>query len=536
MGAIHNLDLLALATIVAGTVLIGFAAYVSKPSSVTNRMFFLFSIATALWGIFNYLSYQFQNPILALWLIRGIMFCAVWQAFFLHELFETFPNDVRTFSRHHRLILFPSVVAVSLLTLTPVVFSNVVGGTMAGEVARVESGPGIILFGLLAVSLVVRAVALLIIKTAEAKKDNRSGMLIMLGGIATTFTLVIVFNFVIAALFNNPIFVPYGALFMFPLVLSIGYAVLRHNIFNVKIAATALLIFSLAVVSFLEILFSRDIVSIVFRTSTFVLVLFSGVMLVRSVLREVQQRELIQQQEQGLEAANKQQESMLHFVSHEIKGYLAKSSAAFAAIVEGDYGAVSPDLRKMAENALGEVRQGVRTTMDILDASNFKRGTMLFNKVPFDLKAAVLSVTNDLRSVIEAKGIEFSVSIDEGSFTLVGDEPKFSQHIIRNLVDNSFRYTLSGKIMVSLERKGERAIFSVQDTGVGITPEDMHNLFTEGGHGKESIKVNVHSTGYGLFIAKQIIEAHSGTIRAESEGAGKGSRFVVEVPLLSTST
>jgi signal transduction histidine kinase len=69
------------------------------------------------------------------------------------------------------------------------------------------------------------------------------------------------------------------------------------------------------------------------------------------------------------------------------------------------------------------------------------------------------------------------------------------------------------------------------DTGVGITPEDMKRLFTEGGHGAESIKVNVHSTGYGLYIAKQIAEAHGGAIRAESEGKGKGSRFIVELPL-----
>ena len=66
--------------------------------------------------------------------------------------------------------------------------------------------------------------------------------------------------------------------------------------------------------------------------------------------------------------------------------------------------------------------------------------------------------------------------------------------------------------------------------GVGITPEDMQRLFTEGGHGKDSLKINVHSTGYGLYIAKSIVVAHGGKIWAESAGAGKGSRFVVELP------
>ena len=54
----------------------------------------------------------------------------------------------------------------------------------------------------------------------------------------------------------------------------------------------------------------------------------------------------------------------------------------------------------------------------------------------------------------------------------------------------------------------------------------MKNLSTLGGYGKDSIKVNVHSTGYGLFIAKQVVESHGGTIRAESDGAGKGTRMI----------
>ncbi len=72
--------------------------------------------------------------------------------------------------------------------------------------------------------------------------------------------------------------------------------------------------------------------------------------------------------------------------------------------------------------------------------------------------------------------------------------------------------------------------FTIIDTGVGISPEDMPKLFTEGGHGTHSKEINPDSTGFGLSIAKQIVEAHSGTIRAESQGSGVGSTFIVELP------
>jgi signal transduction histidine kinase len=99
------------------------------------------------------------------------------------------------------------------------------------------------------------------------------------------------------------------------------------------------------------------------------------------------------------------------------------------------------------------------------------------------------------------------------------------------LIDNSISYTPTGSIGVSLKKESNKIILTVKDTGVGITDEDKKHLFTEGGHGKDSQKVNVHSTGYGLFITKSIVEAHGGTVRAESEGQDKGSTFTVEFPI-----
>lgn len=231
-----------------------------------------------------------------------------------------------------------------------------------------------------------------------------------------------------------------------------------------------------------------------------------------------------------LAAANAAQENLLHFISHEVKGYLTKSEAAFAAIVQGDYGDVSGELLKMAAAALEDVRKGVETVMGILEASNLKKGTVAFKKEKFDFKALVEKVITEQRPAAYEKRLGLDLSIEPGEYLYAGDEAKMHEHVIRNLVDNSIKYTPSGTVKVELSRKDNAIRFVVQDTGVGITPEDKVNLFTEGGHGKDSIKVNVHSTGYGLYIAKQIVEAHGGKISAESEGQGKGSKFIVELP------
>lgn len=231
-----------------------------------------------------------------------------------------------------------------------------------------------------------------------------------------------------------------------------------------------------------------------------------------------------------LELANREQESLLHFISHEVKGYLTESQAGFASIVEGDFDAVPPQVKTMATSALASVRRGVATVMDILNASNLKKGLVLYAKKSFDFKAAVLTAIEELKPAAEEKHLSFDIAIREGSFMTTGDEHKLKQHTIRNLIDNAIKYTPKGVICIELARTDGHFRFSVQDNGVGITPEDMARLFTEGGHGKDSLKTNVHSTGYGLYIAKKVVEAHGGKIWAESKGGGQGARFIVELP------
>ncbi|MBI5456313.1 HAMP domain-containing histidine kinase [Candidatus Kaiserbacteria bacterium] len=231
-----------------------------------------------------------------------------------------------------------------------------------------------------------------------------------------------------------------------------------------------------------------------------------------------------------LEVTTKRQESLLHSIAHEVKSYLTKSESALSVIADGDVGAVPDSVKSVANTALSETRKGVDTVMGILDASNFKSGTMALEKKQFDAKASVLEIVEDIRSAAARKGLSLDTTIDGGTFMLEGDEAKLRRHVLRNLIDNAVRYTSHGEVRVLLAHAGRMIVFSVKDSGVGITPEDMQVLFTEGGKGKNSSAVNPESTGYGLYVARMIVEAHGGKIWAESAGAGKGARFFVELP------
>ena len=349
-----------------------------------------------------------------------------------------------------------------------------------------------------------------------------------------TFLLMFAFSWgnIIGSFTDEWEIAQYGLFGMPVFIAFLLYTIVRYKLFNIKLVGAVALVLVLCALNF-ALLFVDDVVS--FRSvaiATLSISLIFGLILIRSVNREVAQRELIEIQERELELVNQQQENLLHFISHEIKGFLTEGQNAFAGIVEGDYGDASPQLMALARTALEKMRAGVDTVMNILDASNLKKGTVSYKKEKYDFRDVVEKSMDVMVLRAQAKNLAIDWTVDgNSSYTAVGDKEKIQEHVVRNLIDNAIRYTPKGSIHVSLTRASKNIRFSVKDTGVGITEEDKARLFTEGGHGKDSIKVNVDSTGYGLFIAKQVTEAHGGTIRAESEGAGKGSEFVVMMPL-----
>ncbi|MFA6050369.1 MAG: HAMP domain-containing sensor histidine kinase [Candidatus Paceibacterota bacterium] len=225
-------------------------------------------------------------------------------------------------------------------------------------------------------------------------------------------------------------------------------------------------------------------------------------------------------------------QNLLHFISHEIKGWLTKNEAAFAAIVEGDFGPVSDDLRNHAQQALEDTRRGVTTLIDILNAASHKNGVVSYSSEMFDLGTMLSDVVEKQKKTLRGKNVSFAVNIGKGPFMISGDKVQIRDHVIKNLIDNAVKYAKHGEIEVSLNNKAGKIILAVKDNGVGISEEDMKKLFTEGGRGKNAMKVNAHSTGYGLFIAKHIVDAHNGRIWAESEGEGEGAAFYVELTSL----
>lgn len=520
-----NFDLLLVAVAIAGTVLLGSVIFLNNTKSVTNRAFLYFSVLTAVWGISNYLEYRFTTANEILWALRLHLFVSVLHAFFFFRLAYVFPKEKIDFPLWYRYALVPIVLIIMSVVLTPLVFSSVDTLAPAGQVTRATPGSGIGLFVLTALGLLVSSLVILFRRTIKASGIERRQSLVLSVGMFLTAALILVFNVVLPNIFLELSFIPLAALFVFPFVVFTSYAIFRHGLFNLKVATTAFLGFMVAVFTFVNVLYSIDISGVVINITAFLIVLIGSIKIVQDMLN-------LKNLTDELRETNERQEGLFHFIGHEVKGFLAKDANAFAALRDGDFGAIPEQLKSFVEQALKQARDGERSVTEILKASNLKKGMVSYVKEPFNLKARVAEAVEKMRPVAEQKGLSLSFTADEGngSYMLIGDTNEITDHVLRNLIDNAINYTPSGSIALSLTKENGKMVLKVKDTGVGIADDDRKYLWTEGGHGKDSQKINVHSTGYGLYIAKKIIEDHGGTIEAESEGAGKGATFIVEFP------
>ncbi len=306
-------------------------------------------------------------------------------------------------------------------------------------------------------------------------------------------------------------------------VAMISYIIVRYHAFNVKLIATQLLVSAIWFLT-LAILFVRTIENVrVIVLVTLFLFTILGYLLIRSVKREVALRE-------ELQMANEGQANLLHIINHQIKGYMTKARLVFDDLIHDESYSLSESVKPMVKQGFDSMTEGVDFVRDFLNASNIEKGTFSYNMTPLDFAQIVSEQSTSQEVAAKAKNLSYELVLNPGDYQMRGDALQLSQ-AVKNLIDNSIRYTLQGGIKVVLERRGESVLFSVTDTGVGIAKDLWPKLFTKGGRDKDSQKINVNSTGFGLAFVKGVALAHKGRVWAESPGPHQGATFYMELPV-----
>jgi signal transduction histidine kinase len=520
-------------------VVLAIAVLRSDMRNATNIIFFLLSIATVCWLAIFYLGYLQQFYAYALLFSKlGVFFAAPMSSLFF-LLADTFPSPRITL----RPVLFWLTLAGTALmmglNISPFAFSTSTS-VVNGALHPVPSF-GFIPFAILSTLFSVLAVYILIRKFIRASGTLRAQVRFVLTGTVIMLVLIILTVLIPILVFSSAAFLPLTPIYTLIFLAMTAYAIVKYGLFNVKIIATEALTITIWITLFSNIFVANSTAAVPIDIFVFVATVVLGIILIKSVRAEVQQREelarlnaQIQKNNEQLEDLSRFKSQLLSLASHQIKSPLAAIKGFVSLIVDGSYGEVGDKVKE----TLGKVQRSADDLIGLintlLDVRKVEEGKMEYKFEQTDLNKLMGGTFELIKPLADVKKIEFSFTSPQKEIWINADPEKLKQ-VLQNLLDNAIKYTPSGFIRAmitedALTVPGQTlAKVSVSDSGLGIASELIPHLFEEFVR-DERVKKEIRGTGLGLYIARKITEAHGGKLWAESQGEGKGSTFYLTIP------
>jgi signal transduction histidine kinase/CheY-like chemotaxis protein len=245
-----------------------------------------------------------------------------------------------------------------------------------------------------------------------------------------------------------------------------------------------------------------------------------------------QEREMLLDSERAARAeaqrASRLKDEFLATLSHELRTPLT-AILGWASILR------KPDVRKeQIERGLAVIERNTRAQVelisDLLDVSRIVTGKLCLDVAAVEIDAVIDNALESVRHAAEAKGIQIKRAIGP-SMQIPADAGRLQQ-VVWNLLSNAIKFTpRGGRVEVSVATTPTHVEIAVADTGQGVAPEFLPHVFERFRQADASMARQHGGLGLGLAIVRHLVELHGGRVRAESEGAGKGARFVVELPV-----
>ena len=436
----------------------------------------------------------------------------------------------------------------TLLIIVLIIFSNLIISkvTIIDGAKIVSFGPVYMVYGLFLIFHFIWTYSIFFNKRKNTKKiiEKRQLLYIILGtGTSVIFGLV------------YDIIVPYFGWFKFywlgPVMTIIFitftvYAIFKHQLFNTKAIIVELLTFILWIFLLIRTLISETFQDQVINGGLLIITIVLGVLLIRSVIKEIKNRERIEYLAKNLEKINvklenanvklkeldRQKSEFLSIASHQFRSPLSAIKGYASLIMEGSYGQIDEKIKQPVKNMFDSTNNLAMIVEDFLNVSRIEQGRMEYKFESVKINELIEKVVDEMKPSINDSCLEFSFTYDKNQqFEANVDISKFKQ-VITNLIDNALKYTKYGWIKAELKNTaGGKILFKLSDSGVGIPEKELSGLFTLFRRANNANKVNVKGTGLGLYIVKKIMEAHGGRVWAESDGEGKGAEFYVELNL-----
>ncbi len=526
------------------------------------RWFVTMTVFLMGWVDFSYLGYSVKNIALA-----QFFYQLNW-AFVAAFFFAAYVFYVVYFLGINKAIFKYGVLSASILfAYLSLITTTIIQGTISRSWGNeIVFGPLNTSFNVFSVIMASTFIYYFISRYSKLTDKEKPKVLYFLVG---TFLLIffnVIFNILSPLILNTARFQHFGDYSTIIFLSFTAYAVLKQQFLGVKVALSAFLISIISVLLLIDILtLSNNLLEQGIKAIIFIFFVIASVLLLRSVLNEIRQKEELEKVNHALDKSRQsyldlatEQKDIIDVMGHEIRTPLTaivqeiKIHKKYTLPLEHELIAEAvdrPNLKKLLPYMFDTIKtvdrastQAVSLVTDMLETARLDKKRFELNYETFDLVETVRSSVELMSKTIDRDdaSVTYAVSFKEPTFPellIEADKTRVGQAVYA-LLNNAIKYRDPEKrtidVAVSLTTKNKEAFITIHDNGIGIAAEDIAKL------GKKFLRLNPKTnsklqrpggTGLGLFVVKGIMNYHHGRLTIASNGIGHGSSFTLELPM-----
>ena len=220
-----------------------------------------------------------------------------------------------------------------------------------------------------------------------------------------------------------------------------------------------------------------------------------------------------------------QRENFVSCLTHDLRTPLVAANRMLDLIGQQAFGEINGEQEEAISNIVSSNQNMLQMLNTLLETHHYELGQKTLSFIPVDLHQLILEVVTELQPLATEKGLELQQDLTKDVAEVQGDRLEL-RRVVTNLIGNAIKFTDTGTVTVSLAQKNSEVVVQVQDSGIGISPEDQKAVFQryhQGNHRRAG-------KGLGLYLCQQIINAHQGELTLRSQ-VGQGTTFTFSIPV-----
>ena len=335
----------------------------------------------------------------------------------------------------------------------------------------------------------------------------------------------------ISSYFDNYSIEFYGLVGIAIFMAFLAYLIVKFKTFNIKLIGTQALVWASAILIGSQFFFIQTNVNRVLTGITLIVFSFVGWMIVRSVKKEIRQK-------QEIEHLLKIKSEFIDIVSHQLRTPVSVIKGMASMLKEGDLDDAPKEQKDQFIAGIYEKSEKLADILnDILKAAELDMDNFTFapgSVKPVNLVLLVKGIFTDLTSLAETKKLNYQIKIspEVSDLNLLTDE-SFLKHAFQNTIDNAIKYSREGGfVTVDISKEGNYFLCKIIDSGIGIPADQASRLFEKFFRAKNAVDAHAYGTGLGLFITRKIFEAHAGGKIWFESVVDKGTTFYIKLPIV----